>query len=263
MTGRHEHFPRLPLPRGGELSGYVSHGDRVGPSALLFVHGFASVRTGDKAAALEAMCMRRGWTFAAFDFRGHGASGGTLLDLRGDALLEDLDLIHADLAARGVRQLFTVGSSMGGWATAWFALRRPETVTAAAFIAPAFEFVRGSLARYSEAERLAFKHSGRMRTVNFGRNREEELDYALVEDSERFPSDELARCWKVPALIFHSLQDDAVPYQHSLNLLSATSFPQVELRLFTGGDHRQPMEVQAMAEEIGRFFAPRWSARDA
>ena len=258
MTGRQQHFPRLPLPGGGELSGYVSHRDEPSPSALLYVHGFASLRTGDKATALEAMCVDRGWTFAAFEFRGHGASGGTLLDLRGEALLEDLDLIHADLSARGVRRLFPVGSSMGGWATAWFALRRPEAVTAAAFVAPAFEFVRGSWARLTDAERLAFKQTGRLRTVNFGRNREEELDYALVEDIDRFSSEDLARKWKVPALIFHSLQDEAVPYQHSLDLLTRTSCRELELRLFSGGDHRQPTAVQKIAEEIGRFFAPRW-----
>ena len=258
MTGRQQFTPRLALP-GGALSGYVSHGDEAGTSALLYIHGFASVRTGDKATALETECERRGWTFAAFEFRGHGASSGTLRDLRGGTLLEDLDRIRDYLAERGVQRIFPVGSSMGGWATAWFALRHPETVPAAAFIAPAFEFVRGSWRRLPEAERLAFQQRRRLAVVNFGRNDQpDELDYALVEQADQFLAEDLARRWSTPSLIFHSLRDDAVPYQDCVNLLARTSYPEIELRLFTGGDHRQPTTVDAMAADIGRFFARWW-----
>jgi pimeloyl-ACP methyl ester carboxylesterase len=248
------------LPGGGELSGYVSHDTDIGASALLFVHGFASVRNGDKAQALEAMCVQRGWTFAAFEFRGHGASSGTLLDLRGDALLEDLELIRSHLASRGVTHLFPVGSSMGGWATAWFAQRHPEALPAAAFIAPAFEFIRGSWSRLSEDEQRAFRTTRRLKAFNIGRNREEAVDYALVEQADRFPPEELAQKWTTPALIFHSLQDDAVSYRVSVDLLACTPCTDIELRLFTGGDHRQPSSAATMAEEIGRFFAPHWHA---
>ncbi len=193
MTGRQQHFPRVVVHSGGELSGYVSGASALGPSALLYVHGFGSVRTGEKADALEAMCAARSWTFAAFEFRGHGASSGTLLDLRGDTLLNDLDAIWSHLAGQGVRRLFPVGSSMGGWATAWFTLRRAEVVPAAAFIAPAFEFVLGRWAQLSEAERLAFQQTRRLTVMNYGRDREEAIDFALVEQAARYPTDDLAR----------------------------------------------------------------------
>jgi pimeloyl-ACP methyl ester carboxylesterase len=258
MTGRRQHHPRLALPGGGELSGYLSHGDAAGRSVLLYVHGFASVRTGQKAEALEAMCARRGWPFAAFEFRGHGASSGTLLDLRGDALLDDLDAVCDHLAGAGLRRVFPVGSSMGGWATAWFALRRPESVPAAAFIAPAFGFVRNSWNRLSEPERLAWERSGRLAVHNIGRGRDEQLHIDLVRQADRFPSDELARRWATPALIFHSLRDDSVSYLDSLDVVVGSAFPEIELRLLTGGDHRQPAPVVQMADEIGRFFASRW-----
>jgi pimeloyl-ACP methyl ester carboxylesterase len=256
MTGRQQHYPRLALPGGGELSGYLSHGDSIGTAALVYVHGFASIRTGDKATVLEVMCAHRGWTFAAFDFRGHGSSSGTLLDLRGTTLLEDLEAVRTYLSQAGMTRLFPVGSSMGGWATSWFALRHADVVPAAAFIAPAFEFVRGRWGRLSQDERLAFQRFRRMTVVNYGRDRTEEIDYGLVEQADQFSSEELARSWRTPALIFHSLRDDSVPYQDSLALLQRTTSSAIELRLFTGGDHRQPAPVAAMAEEIGRFFAP-------
>src|SRR5262245_22512540 len=110
---------RLPCPAGGEIEAHLSYADRPAGRAVVYVHGLGSVRGGEKSRALEAACARRGWTFAACDFRGHGGSTGTLLDLRGSALLDDLDTFRAYLATRGVAGLGLVGSSMGGWAAAW------------------------------------------------------------------------------------------------------------------------------------------------
>jgi len=132
-----------PLSAEGELDGYLSYQDDPGPDAVLYVHGFGSTRGGIKAGALEAACARHGWPFAAFDFRGHGRSGGSLLDLRATGLLADLAAVADHLATRGIRRLFPVGSSMGGWAASWFALERgTETVPAVGLVAPAFRFMR-------------------------------------------------------------------------------------------------------------------------
>src|SRR5258708_5906090 len=84
--------------------------------AVMWVHGFGSHRGGEKAAAVCAECARRGWAFAAFDFRGHGASSGTMRELRASRLIEDLAAVRDFLAARGHTRLGLVGSSMGGFA---------------------------------------------------------------------------------------------------------------------------------------------------
>src|SRR5438132_14357691 len=120
MEPRQTEQIRLSSPSGAELSGALSYRGEPGPAAAVYVHGLGSVRGGEKSAALEAACARRGWTFAAFDFRGHGESGGTMPELRCSGLLSDLETIRAALAGRGVRRLCPVGSSMGGWAAAWF-----------------------------------------------------------------------------------------------------------------------------------------------
>lgn len=86
MTTRLQETVRLEVPRGGWLEGRPSYSGSPGPDALLYAHGFGSTRAGAKADALEAACARRGWTFAAFDFRGHGGSSGTRLDLRSSLL---------------------------------------------------------------------------------------------------------------------------------------------------------------------------------
>ena len=77
----------LPLPAGGHLAGTV----RLTGTAdcVLYIHGFGSERTGNKPAAVAAACARRGWSFAAFDFRGHGGSSGTMRQLRGSGFVHD------------------------------------------------------------------------------------------------------------------------------------------------------------------------------
>src|SRR5438034_4745982 len=141
MKAREQKSVSLQLPAGGTLLVYVSYTGEPREEAVVYVHGFGSTRSGEKPRALEAACERRGWTFASFDFRGHGGSSGTLVDLRGSQLLEDLEAVHASLATWGVRRLFPVGSSMGGWAAAWFTVRFPDIVPACMLIAPALDFL--------------------------------------------------------------------------------------------------------------------------
>src|SRR5262245_31841150 len=116
---RDQELIELPAPDGLKLRGIFRPAppapeDQATP-VIVFVHGFGSTRGGEKAAAFEAECMRRGWAFAAFDFRGHGESDGTMLELCGSRLLEDLDVITATVGARAGGPLFLAGSSMGGW----------------------------------------------------------------------------------------------------------------------------------------------------
>src|SRR5262245_57869292 len=120
---------RVRIPVGGaEMVGDVALAGPGDGWAVVWVHGFGSRRGGEKSEALRAACGRRGWSFAAFDFLGHGESGGSMAGLRGSGLLTELEAVRRWLAGRGVRRLGLVGSSMGGWASAWFARQVPEAV---------------------------------------------------------------------------------------------------------------------------------------
>jgi uncharacterized protein len=113
MTRRRQTV-RIPLPGGQTLEGDLAVGTTPTDVAVVYVHGLGSTRAGDKARALETAVERRGWTFAAFDFRGHGGSAGVLLDMKGGTLLDDLQAVRSYLLGQGVRRLALVGSSMGG-----------------------------------------------------------------------------------------------------------------------------------------------------
>src|SRR3954468_14082312 len=82
-----------------------------GPT-IVFLPGFRSDMTGDKAASLSAFCAERGLAMLRFDYSGHGASsgdflGGTIGTWAADAL--------AAIDALTTGKLILVGSSMGGW----------------------------------------------------------------------------------------------------------------------------------------------------
>lgn len=257
MNSRRQEPVRLAHPGQGWLQGDVYHSGQLGDSAVLLIHGFGSRRHGEKAQVLEAACARRGWTFAAFDFRGHGDSSGTMLDLRGSGLQEDLTTIRAYLAGRGVHRLCLVGSSMGGWASAWFTLRHPEAVPACVLIAPAFHFLDSRWTKLTEAEQREWQRTGRHRVRNDWVD--VEIGYGLREEVDQFLLEQLAAGWARPALIFHGMRDDVVPYAHSLEFVERTTFSEIELRLFKDGDHRLAAYKDVIAEGACHFF-DRWFA---
>ena len=223
--------------------------------ALVWVHGFGSHRGGEKAEAVRRECARRGWTFAAFDFRGHGESTGAIHSLRASSLIEDLAAVRAFLAESGVTRLGLVGSSMGAFAAAWFALRYPESVVGCVLLAPAFGFLERRWERLTPAEREEWKKADRLRVTNDWVD--VEIGYGLIEEREQFRLADLAAKWRTPTLIFHGLSDDVVPAEDSLVFLRQAAYTGIELRLLKDGDHRLTAHKDEIAAEAGRFFAKR------
>ncbi len=243
---------RIKNAAGGHLAGVFCS---TGPAshALLYVHGFGSSHWGEKSQALEAVCARRGWPFAAFDFRGHGQSTGALTDLRCSDLLADLDEVHRFLRGRGVEHVFPVGSSMGGWAAAWWASRNASAVPACTLVAPAFRFPSTILDRLTPAQHAQGQRTGRFRVRN--QWLDVELDYALVADARPFTVDRLADGWTRPALILHGMRDEVVPYEHTLDFVQRARGHAIELRLYKDGDHRLVPHKDDIAESACAFFA--------
>ncbi|OAI46736.1 hypothetical protein AYO44_10855 [Planctomycetaceae bacterium SCGC AG-212-F19] len=245
----------------GWLAGDVWLAVEPNRPVVMFIHGFGSVRKGEKALALQAACARRGWNFAAFDFRGHGDSSGTMLDLRPSGLLADLDAIRTWLVAHGVTTVYPVGSSMGGWAAAWFTLLHPDTVPACVLLAPAFYWLTSRWSKLTDAERALWKQTGRHRVKTDWV--EAELGFGLAEERDRYPFQQLITEWAKPLLIFHGMQDNVIPYAHSLYFAEQAKLPGVELHLFKDGDHRLTAHKDEIAEAACGFFAAHGAAGQA
>jgi uncharacterized protein len=239
------------LSTGETLRGDLRTGDVPGP-AIVYVHGFGSHRGGEKAGSLAAECARRGLAFAAFDFRGHGETGGPMRDLTASRLLEDLSAVRTFLADRGYSRLGLVGSSMGGFAAGWFAVHQPEAVAGCVLIAPAFQFLHRRWDELTPPERDEWARTGVRRVHNDWVD--VEIGYGLIAERAAFEPGDLARRWRTPLVIFHGLADDVVPAADSLAFAEATPYPDVELRLLKSGDHRLTAVKDEIAAEGCRFF---------
>lgn len=242
----------LLMPDGQMVRGDFHHAPHNEPApVVVFAHGFGSVRRGEKSLAFADECARRGWAFAACDFRGHGASDGVMPELLGSRLLEDVDAITREAARRAGGPLLLVGSSMGGWAAAWLAAHAPERVVACAFIAPAFRFLE--FQRLTAAERAAWLRTGLHRVRNEFVN--VEISYGLTAEASHFPFATLTERFRTPAIIFHGMADDVVPYESSVEFAANCAARQLELVLNKGGDHRLHRDKEQMAHAACDFFA--------
>src|SRR5581483_1910251 len=112
----------------------------------------------------------------------------------------------------------------------------PEAVPACVLVAPAFHFLHRRYERMPPWERDQWRRTGRLRVRNEWVDTE--VSYALVEEAARFPFEQLAADWAIPALVFHGMLDDVVPFADSVEFLRRAAHPRLELRLFKDGDHQ-------------------------
>jgi pimeloyl-ACP methyl ester carboxylesterase len=163
---------------------------------LAYLHGFASGPGSTKAQLFKARFAERGAALLvpdlAPDFT-HMTIGSMLAIV--DAILDV-----------GPTVLF--GSSLGGYVAALAAAQRPDRVPALVLMAPAFDFA-ARWERSVGAEAMArWRQRGSAPIYHYGRDREEQLSVALLDDARTQPSEPDPPC---PALVLHGRRDDAVP----------------------------------------------------
>jgi alpha-beta hydrolase superfamily lysophospholipase len=174
-------------------------------------------------------------------------------DLRASGLLEDLGAARDWLAERGHTRLGLVGSSMGGFASAWFAKHNEEHIAGCVLLAPAFGLLERRWNNLTLDEQLAWARTGVRQVTSEWAS--VEIGIGLIEERDRFAPQRLASGWKKPALLFHGMADDTVPDSDSLYFAREVSYPHVELRLIKDGDHRLTAYKDDIAAAAGAFFA--------
>ncbi len=206
----------------------------AGPG-VVFLGGFMSDMTGDKAGALSDFCRARGRAFLRFDYRGHGASGGRFEEaVLSDWLADSLAML--DGMTEGPQIL--VGSSMGGWLMLLAALARPERVHGLVGIAPAPDFVRRMAAALAPEERRALDRQGFfLRPSDYG-DGPYTITRALLEDGERHCLLDGPIPIRRPVRFLHGMRDDAVPWRQTLQLVERLEGEDVRATFVKDGDHR-------------------------
>jgi pimeloyl-ACP methyl ester carboxylesterase len=214
---------------------------------VVFCGGFRSDMTGTKAQALAAWAAETGRSFTRFDYFGHGASSGAFTE--GTMSYWRGDIPHVlDHLCDGPQIL--IGSSFGGWLSLMAALDRPEKVAGLVLIAPAVDMTERLMwARFSDKARKKLMHEGLVYDPSEYDPEGYPITRELIEDGRNHLMLDAPININLPVRILHGQQDDAVPWELSLELVAQLTSKDIDLYLIKAGDHRL-----SESHEIDRLF---------
>jgi pimeloyl-ACP methyl ester carboxylesterase len=241
---------RLARENGDELAWVRLEGR--GPT-VVFLPGFRSDMTGDKATALAAYCAEQGRAMLRFDYSGHGASSGDFLD--GTIGVWAADALAAiDALTDG--KVVLVGSSMGGWIALLTAIARPDRVVGLVGVAAAPDFTQRLMwEAMAPAERATLERDGVL-YVPSQYGEPTPITLALIRDGEkhqvltgRIPID-------CPVRLLHGQADPDVPWELALRIAEQVATPDVRVLLVKDGDHRlsRPEDLALLRQTLASLL---------
>lgn len=216
----------------------VCYREGKGSPGLVWLGGYRSDMMGTKAVAVDEFAGRHGLPALRHDYSGHGVSQGDFFQGTVSLWLKQ-SLAVFDLFAKGRPQIL-IGSSMGGW----IALRMAEELkkrhirlAGTVLIAPAPDFTATLVEeKLTGLQRQALETKGFFEVQSeFGA-----VPYtkALIDDGRNNLVMEGLLDPGCPVHILQGMQDDVVPYQHTLKLMEHLPLGDVTLTLVRDGDHR-------------------------
>ena len=226
--------------------------DGAGPS-VVFLPGFRSDMTGDKATALAEFCTERGSGLLRFDYSGHGASGGDFLDGTIGAWTADA-LAAIDTLTTG--KLILAGSSMGGWIALLAAIARPDRVAALVGIAAAPDFTQRLMwDAMAPAERATLQRDGVL-YVPSQYGDPTPITKALIEDGARHAVLTGRIPIRCPIRLLHGQADPDVPWELALRIDEQAETPDVRVILVKDGDHRlsRPADLALLRQTLAALL---------
>jgi len=215
---------------------------------VVFLPGFRSDMTGDKATHLARLCAARGQAMLRFDYSGHGASGGRFED--GDIGQWTADaLALIDALTQG--PLVLVGSSMGGWIALLAALARPGRMAGLVGVAAAPDFTERLMWQaMSPREREQLMSAGVLHVPSqYGEPYP--ITRRLLEDGRRHLLLDGPIALDCPVRLLHGQRDPDVPWETALRVAERLTGADVQVTLVKDGDHRlsRPQDL-ALLERV-------------
>jgi pimeloyl-ACP methyl ester carboxylesterase len=246
MNSMTETTGRLDRGNGTELAWARVEGREP---TVVFLPGFRSDMTGDKATMLAAFCAERGQAMLRFDYSGHGASSGAFEDGTIGAWAADA---VAAIDALTAGKLILVGSSMGGWIALLTAVARPDRIAALVGIAAAPDFTQRLMwDAMAPPEREELQRDGVLYLPSqYGDPTP--ITRALIEDGAshlvltgRVP----LRC---PVRLLHGQADPDVPWELALEIVRQVETPDARVTLIKDGDHRlsRPADLEVLRQTV-------------
>jgi len=233
---------------GAEIAYHLTPG---APPGVVFLTGFRSDMTGDKATTLEAFCRDRGQAYLRFDYTGHGASSGEFTEGTIGQWAEDA-IFAVDELIEG--PLLLVGSSMGGWIMLLAALARRERVAGLVGIAAAPDFTEDLIWEPAAAElREQLVRTGVHYEASAYDEEPTPITLRLIEDGRRHLLLRGRIELDCPVRLLHGVQDPDVPWPTAQRLAAALASDDVEVTLIKSGDHRlsEPRDLERLKRVVG------------
>jgi pimeloyl-ACP methyl ester carboxylesterase len=246
------------LDRGDGVELAWARLDGAGPT-VVFLSGFRSDMTGDKATALAAFCAERGQAMLRFDYSGHGTSGGAFEDGTIGRWSDDA-LTAIDRLTDG--PLVLVGSSMGGWIALLTALARRDRVAAVIGIAAAPDFTEVLMWQAMSFEQRAVLMRDGVLQAPSQYGEPYPITRALIEEGRTRLLLEGPIAIDCPMRLLHGQCDPDVPWEIALRLAEQLTSEDVQVTLIKDGDHRlsRPQDLALLTQTLGALLQKSRSA---
>lgn len=216
---------------------------------LVFLPGFMSDMTGQKAMMLAELAIARGHATLRLDYGGHGASGGQFTEgTIGGWTTDALFLIDRLTAG----PIVLAGSSMGGWIALLVMYARPDRIAALVGIAAAPDFTESLMwAAMGPAARANLMAEGMLRVPGeYGFD--QIITRKLIEDGRRHLLLNAPIAIACPIRLLHGQCDPDVPWQTALRLAERLHSADVVVTLVKDGNHRlsRPQDLALLARLV-------------
>lgn len=242
-----------PAPDGPRIA--VRHLPGRAPG-VLWLGGFMSDMAGTKATALVDWGRRTGHAVTLFDYSGHGRSEGAFTDGTISRWLGEAEAVFERFCGRPT---VVVGSSMGGWLALLLARaltaragRPDDRLAGMVLIAPAVDFTERLMwDTFSDQTRKRITVDGvwhmpsqygapypiTRALIEDGRNH-------LLMDGEIEPG--------CPVHVLQGGEDEDVPWNHALEVVTSIARDDVVFTLVKDGDHRlsRPSDIERMIAAV-------------
>lgn len=240
------------LDRGDGVRLAADHTPGRAPT-VVFLPGFMSDMTGDKAISVDAWCRAHGQACLRLDYSGHGGSGGRFEDGTIGTWTRDALFLIDRL---GADKIVLIGSSMGGWIALNVAVARPERVAGLIGIAAAPDFTEELMwPAFDAAARERLRRDGVLRLPS-AYGGEQIITRALIEDGRnhlRLGAPIPLRC---PVRLLHGQRDPDVPWAISLRIAEQVESPDTQVTLLKDGDHRlsRPQDIALLLRTLATLL---------
>ncbi|EJF74553.1 alpha/beta hydrolase [Bartonella alsatica] len=230
---------------------------------LVWLSGYQSDMLGKKAVFIDSFAQKNELSCLRFDYSGHGESKGDFFQGTISRWLKESVAVF-ETYCEGPQVL--IGSSMGGWIALKLAMmlaQKNKRLAGMVLVAPAPDFTQTLVEPALGLEEWKIlEEKGYVERPAVGDDEPMPFTKALIEDGR--DNCVMKGCIDVgcPIHILQGMEDEDIPYQHTLSLLNHLPLHDVTLTLVRDADHRfsRPQDLECL-ETVLKLLIDRINTR--